>query len=132
MDRKPPQRPTHLLDDLESIRDLLGDKNAEPPLLTDVLNADDIPLLSDVIGPAKAPARPQPPIASPANPLATPPAKPPATPTPAIERRDNDELRAAADMVLQEVVREYMPKLEFEFRRRLRERMAQLIRTPKP
>src|SRR3546814_1219595 len=34
---KPPQKPTHLLDDLESIRQLLGDDNLQPPLLTDTV-----------------------------------------------------------------------------------------------
>jgi hypothetical protein len=129
MDRKPPQRPTHLLDDLESIRDLLDDKNTEPPLLTDVLDTDTIPLLSDVVGPTQTP-----PASLPCTAGATP-NKAPATKTASTrpaERRDNDELRAAADLVMQEVVREYMPKIEFEFKRRLRERMAHLIRTPKP
>lgn len=129
MDRKPPQRPTHLLDDLESIRDLLDDKNTEPPLLTDVLDTDTIPLLSDVVGPTQTP-----PASLPRTAGATP-NKAPATKTASTrpaERRDNDELRAAADLVMQEVVREYMPKIEFEFKRRLRERMAHLIRTPKP
>ncbi|MBF0675383.1 DNA polymerase III subunit chi [Pseudomonas sp.] len=129
MDRKPPQRPTHLLNDLESIRDLLDDKNTEPPLLTDVLDTDTIPLLSDVVGPTQTPSASLPRTAG-----ATP-NKAPATQTASTrpaERRDNDELRAAADLVMQEVVREYMPKIEFEFKRRLRERMAHLIRTPKP
>jgi hypothetical protein len=130
MDRKPPQRPAHLLDDLESIRDLLDDKNTEPPLLTDVLDTDTIPLLSDVVGTTQT----TPPAPMPRSAAATP-AKASATPTASTrpaERRDNDELRAAADLVMQEVVREYMPKIEFEFKRRLRERMAHLIRTPKP
>lgn len=34
---KPPQKPAHLLDDLESIRQLLGDDNLQPPLLTDTV-----------------------------------------------------------------------------------------------
>ncbi|MGP3791118.1 DNA polymerase III subunit chi [Pseudomonas sp. B392_1p] len=129
MDRKPPHRPAPLLDDLESIRDLLDDKNTEPPLLTDVLDSDTIPLLSDVVGPAKTPPA-APPRTADALPGKTPAA--PTSPRPPAERRDNDELRAAADLVLQEVVREYMPKIEFEFKRRLKERMAHLIRTPKP
>jgi hypothetical protein len=129
MDRKPPQRPTHLLDDLESIRDLLEDKNTEPPLLTDVLDTDTIPLLSDVVGSTQTPHAP------PSRTAGVVSAKAPATPSASsrpAERRDNDELRAAADLVMQEVIREYMPKIEFEFKRRLRERMAHLIRTPKP
>jgi hypothetical protein len=46
---KPPQKPTHLLDDLESIRQLLGEENLDPPLLTDSIDPDSIPLLSDIV-----------------------------------------------------------------------------------
>src|SRR5690606_41589061 len=45
-----PSRAAHLLNDLESIRDLLG-PNGEPPLLTDSINQLEIPLLSDVVLP---------------------------------------------------------------------------------
>lgn len=41
----------HLLDDLESIRKLLGDDELQPPLLTDAVNSDvQIPLLFDMVG----------------------------------------------------------------------------------
>ncbi|MDA8484857.1 DNA polymerase III subunit chi, partial [Pseudomonas resinovorans] len=51
---KLPPKPAHLLDDLESIRALLGDEpnGAEPPLLTETLDADGIPLLSEIVEPA--------------------------------------------------------------------------------
>lgn len=91
MERKlPPQRP-------------------EPPLLTDMLDADHIPVLSDVIEPAPA-------------------AAPPPAPT---ERRSKDDLRNAAELVLQEVLDEYLPRIEDEIRKRLRERMGNLIRAGK-
>ncbi|HXR00306.1 MAG TPA: DNA polymerase III subunit chi, partial [Pseudomonas sp.] len=40
----------HLLDDLESIRQLLGEHSPQPPLLTDtVADEGQIPLLFDVV-----------------------------------------------------------------------------------
>ncbi|EPL05152.1 hypothetical protein CF161_22786, partial [Pseudomonas sp. CF161] len=48
---KPQQKSAHLLDDLESIRQLLGDDNLQPPLLTETVNGDvQIPLLFDMVG----------------------------------------------------------------------------------
>ena len=49
-----PQKAAHLLDDLESIRQLLGDENLQPPLLTEMVGGEgaqvsQIPLLSEVI-----------------------------------------------------------------------------------
>jgi hypothetical protein len=68
---KPQQKSAHLLDDLESIRQLLGDDNLQPPLLTDTVDdgeQEQIPMLFDSVGnepaavepppaPAPAPAR---------------------------------------------------------------------------
>ena len=54
--RKPPQDPDHLLDDLESIHDLLGEPDGEPPLLTESFEPDNIPLLSDVVQASPRPA----------------------------------------------------------------------------
>ncbi|MGV8267523.1 DNA polymerase III subunit chi, partial [Pseudomonas aeruginosa] len=51
---KPTQPPEQLLDDLESIHDLLYERN-EPPLLTESFEPDNIPLLSDVVSPGTAP-----------------------------------------------------------------------------
>src|SRR3989338_3997190 len=49
---KPPHRPAHLLDDLESICEfLVGNGSSEPPLLTDSVDPALIPLLSDVVSP---------------------------------------------------------------------------------
>ncbi len=53
---KPTEPPEQLLDDLESIHDLLYERN-EPPLLTESFEPDNIPLLSDVVSPGTAPAR---------------------------------------------------------------------------
>lgn len=115
MDRKPPHRPAPLLDDLESIRNLLDERSPEPPLLTDILDAEAIPLLSEIVEPALTQRLAD---ATPAQATA--------------ERRGNDELRAAAELVLEEVLDEFLPQVEIEFRRRLKERLASLIRTPKP
>ena len=105
MERKPPPRPAPPpRPNAERPR-----VAPEPPLLTDALDADGIPVLSDVLEPG------------------TPP-KPPAPPA---ERRSNDELRNAAELVLQEVLEEYVPRIEDEIRKRLRARMGNLIRTGK-
>ncbi len=56
---KPTQPPEQLLDDLESIHDLLYERN-EPPLLTESFEPDNIPLLSDVVSPGPAPPPPSP------------------------------------------------------------------------
>ena len=47
--RKPPHDPDHLLEDLKKIQDLLDESGAEPPLLTESFEPDNIPLLSDVV-----------------------------------------------------------------------------------
>ena len=52
MDTPKQQQSAHLLDDLESIRQLLGDDNLQPPLLTDTVEDDDqeqIPMLFDAV-----------------------------------------------------------------------------------
>ena len=49
---KPLQKSVHLLDDLESIRQLLGDDNLQPPLLTDTVEEgeqEQIPMLFDTV-----------------------------------------------------------------------------------
>ena len=85
MDKRPalPQS-AHLLDDLESIRQLLGDETLQPPLLTDTVE-EQIPLLLE-----------------PAEELAPPPpaTAPVAEPDPQARRQDtllhlDAELRAA-------------------------------------
>ncbi|MCB1653436.1 MAG: DNA polymerase III subunit chi, partial [Pseudomonadales bacterium] len=54
-----PQKAAHLLDDLESIRQLLGDEDLQPPLLTEMVGGEEaqIPLLSEVISEEPEPAQ---------------------------------------------------------------------------
>jgi len=117
----------HLLDDLESIRKLLGDDTLQPPLLTDtVVSAEQIPLLFDQLEAqqkAEAQAAPEP---APA---------PPPPPTPAQNRQDtllhlDAELRAAAQLIMQDVIDDFAPHIETEIKRRLEARMERLLQQP--
>ena len=120
---KPQQQSAHLLDDLESIRQLLGDDNLQPPLLTDTVEDGDqeqIPMLFDTIG------------AAPPTVEATPPAA--ATrPAPAVSKGPDDllhldsELRAAAQLIMQDVIDDFAPHIETEIKRRLSARMERLL-----
>ena len=119
----------HLLDDLESIRQLLGDDNMQPPLLTETVsnNSDQIPLLVEL---AETPA-----------PVATPPVAEhvPANALPAAvdvihERNRQDtllyldtELRAAAQLIMQDVIADFAPHIETEVKRRLEARLERLL-----
>lgn len=113
---KSPQKPTHLLDDLESIRQLLGDDNLQPPLLTDTVvhepvHDEQIPLLFDPIN-----GQPEP------EPAARAEAKGPD----ALLHLDS-ELRAAAQLILQDVIDDFAPHIETEIKRRLDARMERLL-----
>ena len=58
----PVKKDDHLLDDLESIRQLLGDDDLQPPLLTEQADGEvQIPLLFDMVGgkPADQPDQPR-------------------------------------------------------------------------
>jgi hypothetical protein len=125
---KPPQRPTHLLDDLESIRQLLGGENLDPPLLTDSIDPATIPLLSDIVTPPPAPSHP---------PVTEPVPAPQVTPLRSsiketlsrdseLNRLDN-ELRAAAELILQDVIDDFVPQIEAELKRRLQARLSRLL-----
>lgn len=120
---KPLQKPAHLLDDLESIRQLLGDDNLQPPLLTDTVDEgeqEQIPMLFEAVD-------------------ATPPAiEPPAAPSPAPAAAPVDkgpdallhldhELRAAAQLIMQDVIDDFAPHIETEIKRRLEARMERLL-----
>lgn len=108
--------PEQLLDDLESIHDLLYERN-EPPLLTESFEPDNIPLLSDVVSPGTAPAR-----------QSRRPRQPPrAGLAPAEQERLDDELRASAELILQEVIDDFAPQIEAELRRRLQARLGRLL-----
>lgn len=120
---KPPRDPDHLLDDLESIHDLLGEQQNGPPLLTESFEPDNIPLLSDVVAPAPRPAAP----AAPPAPVGA------ATPSGAGrslegERTSLDsELRAAAQLILQDVIDDFVPQIAAELQRRLEARLQRLL-----
>ncbi|MDI9780791.1 MULTISPECIES: DNA polymerase III subunit chi [Pseudomonas] len=109
----------HLLDDLESIRQLLGDADLQPPLLTETV--EQIPLLLDVPAGTTAPAPA-------AEPVAAEPEDDPQT-----RRQDTllhleSELRAAAQMIMQDVINDFTPHIENEIKRRLDARIERLIK----
>lgn len=131
---KPPQKPAQLLNDLESIRELLGDKNLEPPLLIDSIDPNSIPLLSDIVTPPPSvtaqPASPKPAVITPAQSLR-------ATVTQSVSRdsevnRLDSELRAAAQLILQDVIDDFVPQIEAELKRRLDARLSRLLPPRRP
>ncbi|POA81967.1 MULTISPECIES: DNA polymerase III subunit chi [Pseudomonas] len=142
----PLQKPAHLLDDLESIRKLLGDENLQPPLLTETVSSEvQIPLLFDMVGnqqPAAAQAAPAAPApaqaAAPAPAQAATPAPAPAAAAPvakpatASNNADallhlDSELRAAAQLIMQDVIDDFAPHIETEIKRRLDARLERLL-----
>lgn len=118
----PIKKDDHLLDDLESIRQLLGDDELQPPLLTESAESEvQIPLLFDMVG--GKPAAPEP---------VTPP--PAAEPAPAAEKAPDalllhldNELRAAAQLIMQDVIDDFAPHIEAEIKRRMDARMERLL-----
>ena len=127
----PPQKPGALLNDLESIRELLDD-DLDPPLLTEKFDPDDIPLLSDVVPAAVSAPSPQPVAASGA--VAGMASEDELRQT--VQRaigRDNEinrldsELRAAAQLLLQDVIDDFAPQIEAELKRRLQARLNRLL-----
>lgn len=113
----PLKKDDHLLDDLESIRQLLGDDNLQPPLLTDAVDGEvQIPLLFDMVGGKSVAPEP---VAAPA----------PATekaPDALLLHLDN-ELRAAAQLIMQDVIDDFAPHIEAEIKRRMDARMERLL-----
>jgi hypothetical protein len=121
---KPQQKSTHLLDDLESIRQLLGDDNLQPPLLTDTVidgDQEQIPMLFEPAAPTPQPAAPTPPPA----PAAAPPTA--ASKGPEALLHLDSELRAAALLIMQDVIDDFAPHIETEIKRRLDARMERLL-----
>lgn len=119
---KPTQKSAHLLDDLESIRQLLGDDNLQPPLLTETViegDQEQIPMLFDTVG---NPPKVEPPSPAPA-----------AQPLPAADKGPDallhldTELRAAAQLIMQDVIDDFAPHIETEIKRRLDARMERLL-----
>jgi hypothetical protein len=121
----------HLLDDLESIRQLLGDGNLQPPLLTETVNGDvQIPLLFDMVGAKPVePVEPLEPPPAPATPaVEAAPAAAPAEKTPdALLLHLDNELRAAAQLIMQDVIDDFAPHIETEIKRRMDARMERLL-----
>ncbi len=116
-----PQKAAHLLDDLESIRKLLGDEGLQPPLLTDMVGGEEaqIPLLSDVIN--EEPEPEQIPLVG-------------IAPAPAAEKAPDallvhldKELRTAAQTIMQDVINDFAPHIETEIKRRLDAHMERLL-----
>ncbi|MBV6822313.1 DNA polymerase III subunit chi [Pseudomonas sp. PD9R] len=124
---KPLQQSAHLLDDLESIRQLLGDDNLQPPLLTDTVEDGDqeqIPMLFDTVSEPSPTVEPKPQM------HATAPA---AEPAPSASKNADallyldSELRAAAQLIMQDVIDDFAPHIETEIKRRLSARMERLL-----
>jgi hypothetical protein len=120
---KPLQKSAHLLDDLESIRQLLGDDNLQPPLLTDTVEEGDqeqIPMLFDT-------------VSEPAPTVELAPPKPTAQPAPSASKNADallyldSELRAAAQLIMQDVIDDFAPHIETEIKRRLSARLERLL-----
>ncbi|OYT97023.1 MAG: DNA polymerase III subunit chi [Pseudomonas sp. PGPPP3] len=161
MDSHNPPKPGNLLNDLESIRQLLDQQQLEPPLLTESVDTSAIPLLCDIVPPSElVPPRPSqaaalqqrldpaPSVASIA-PVSAPVTPAPAAPTPtasainaslqqrlhpgALElQRVDRELRAAAQLLLQDVIDDFVPQIEAELKRRLDVRLDLLLSQRKP
>lgn len=121
---KPQQKSAHLLDDLESIRQLLGDDNLQPPLLTDTVDdseQEQIPMLFDSVGNQPAPVEP------PAAPTPAAQAVAPVDKGPDALLHLDSELRAAAQLIMQDVIDDFAPHIETEIKRRLDARMERLL-----
>lgn len=102
--------------------------NDELPLLTETVGEPVIPLLSEreaaPLPPERAPASP-PPTMRAAMPTPKPAGTAPAAePLAQIER----ELHAAAQLIMQEVIDDYMLQIEAELHRRLEDHLAGLLR----
>ncbi|OZY41968.1 DNA polymerase III subunit chi [Pseudomonas fragi] len=116
-----PQKAAHLLDDLESIRKLLGDEGLQPPLLTEMVGGENtqIPLLSEVISEEPEPAQ---------IPLVGIAPAPVAEKTPdALLVHLDRELRTAAQAIMQDVINDFAPHIETEIKRRLDAHMERLL-----
>ena len=107
MDSQKPNNPGNLLHDLESIRQLLEQSPLEPPLLTESIDLNSIPLLSEIVNPAdlgaplfnlSAPASQSPAAAGAATPVPVtkpmaPQPSPAPTPSPAPSATISEQLQ---------------------------------------
>ncbi|AHF66191.1 MULTISPECIES: hypothetical protein [Pseudomonas] len=140
MDTSKKAEPALLLDDLESIRQLLGDDNLQPPLLTDTIHREvQIPLLFDVVGnkpdrtqeadydnPDIPTLLPDSPVQATA-PQPAPEPEPQSSPNPDALLHLDRELRAAAQLIMQDVIDDFAPHIETEIKRRLEARLERLV-----
>jgi hypothetical protein len=126
---KPQKEAAHLLDDLESIRQLLGDESAQAPSPS---GETQIPLLFDVVGA-------QPYLTHELDFDSNDSRIPTLTPTPApavkaapVSKADallhlDRELRDAAQLIMQDVIDDFAPHIETEIKRRLDVRLERLL-----
>jgi len=120
---------TQLLDDLESIRRLLGDDSLEPPVLTETIDNPEheaIPLLFEAVDEPELETADVPVLVEVA---------PAAVATPEQNRQDtllhlDLELREAARKIMQDVIDDFAPHIETEIKRRLEARMQRLLDQP--
>ena len=120
----PLKKDDHLLDDLESIRQLLGDDDLQPPLLTEQADGEvQIPLLFDMVGGKQV--APEPVVEAPVV-VDAAPAAAEKGPDALLLHLDN-ELRAAAQLIMQDVIDDFAPHIETEIKRRLDARMERLL-----
>lgn len=122
MTPKAPNKPAELLNDLESIRALLGDDFPDTAATGAPVDPDSIPLLSDIVEPGPAtPSDDEPRETSVRSAFRS-----------LAERHIDHELRTAANLILQEVIDDFVPQIEAELKRRLESRIDRLVRTPPP
>lgn len=120
----PTKKYDHLLDDLESIRQLLGDDDLQPPLLTEQADGEvQIPLLFDMVGGKQV--APEPVVEAPVV-VDAAPAAAEKGPDALLLHLDN-ELRAAAQLIMQDVIDDFAPHIETEIKRRMDARMERLL-----
>ena len=125
MTPKAPNKPAELLSDLESIRALLGDDFPDTPPNSEMLDPDSIPLLSDIVEPA--------PVATTGDSDDGPRETSVRSAFRSLaERHIDHELRTAANLILQEVIDDFVPQIEAELKRRLESRIERLVRTSPP
>jgi len=134
---KPLKDSANLLDDLESIRQLLGDDSPT----TSGNGEGQIPLLFDVVGAKPALAEELDfggdeaviPTLTPEPAVAAAPAPAPApAPQQAVSKEDallhlDTELRDAARLIMQDVIDDFAPHIETEIKRRLEARLERLL-----
>ncbi len=125
MTPKTPNKPAELLSDLESIRALLGDDFPDASTAGEALDPASIPLLSDIVEPAPAIATGTPGDGEPREPSVRTAFRSLA------ERHIDHELRTAANLILQEVIDDFVPQIEAELKRRLESRLDKLTRLPR-